>query len=139
MNSKFIEMFERDEKMIAEHGWVMHAVPATCYDGIHANYHTHGLEVSCGHTDLQIVLPINPRTAHAILNDIIDDIKAGKKYESGKQYDDVIIGFDVLMVKFIEGGRDVLRIIFPDPIGLFPNDEFCLSDYKAQIDDYDFN
>ncbi len=37
---------EWEENMLQEYGWYMHSILAEDIDGIHANYHTHGLEIT---------------------------------------------------------------------------------------------
>ncbi|MEX2437900.1 MAG: DUF4262 domain-containing protein, partial [Candidatus Babeliales bacterium] len=62
--------------------------------GVRANHHTHGLEDNHGHMDLQIVLNIDPQISQNIFRGIVDEIKRGKKYTSGK-HGDVIERYDV--------------------------------------------
>ncbi|WP_186786219.1 DUF4262 domain-containing protein [Paenibacillus agilis] len=123
---------------IAEMGWRADIVPASEYDGIHANYHTHGLQENFGHIDFQVVLPIDPSKTHAVMFQIIENIKEGKVYEEGKLYDDIIpmpMGFKV----FKECGRDVLRLLIPDGQGRHPDDPQCEPFFRLQLDDYPFD
>ncbi|WP_335456085.1 hypothetical protein [Neobacillus niacini] len=42
--------------MLERYGWYMDAIYAEEYDGIQANYHTHGVQANFNHIDFQIVL-----------------------------------------------------------------------------------
>lgn len=120
------------EEMMEKHGWYMHAVPAE--DGIHANYHTHGLDETYNHPDLQVTLPLNHEVAHKIICTAVDMIEDGVVFKDGMMYNDIIITFPVEFRKFREMDREVLRIIFPDSNGYFPDDDECDEMYKAQYD-----
>jgi len=105
------------EKM-EKYGWFVHFVPddEDCPNSV--NYHTHGVERSFGHPDLQICFPLSRDIAHSILSNIVDDIKAGSRFEPGKKYNEIIGGgLSVEFIHAMECGRKVLRIIFPDKNG----------------------
>ena len=57
---------EWEENMLQEYGWYMHSILAEDIDGIHANYHTHGLRDNFNHQDLQIALNMDPEVAHSV-------------------------------------------------------------------------
>ena len=57
---------EWEENMLQEYGWYMHSILAEDIDGIHANYHTHGLRDNFNHQDLQIALNMDPEAAHSV-------------------------------------------------------------------------
>ncbi|WP_193747802.1 hypothetical protein [Neobacillus niacini] len=51
-----------EKQMIEQYSWYMDsAIYADEYDGIHANYHTHGVQASFNHIDFQIVLNLASR------------------------------------------------------------------------------
>jgi hypothetical protein len=54
-----------------------------------------------------------------ILVGVVDKIKEGVKYESGKKYAGIIDGFKLEFLDAIEGGRPVLRILIPDEKGKY--------------------
>lgn len=120
------------DKALQEQGWIMHAVFSE--DGIHANNHTHGLYENYDHLDLQATLNIDPKIIHAIFSTMIEAIKNGFTYNDGEKYEKIIHNFPVECKLFQECGRDVLRVIFPDPNGLFPSDSDCDEMYKSQYD-----
>lgn len=73
---------ERQRQNMKEHGWYAHIVTdgdPDCPYG--CNVHTHGVVQSFNHTDLQICAPIDPRIAHGLLTNIIDQIKEGKVFD----------------------------------------------------------
>lgn len=117
------------QKQLEEVGWIMHVVSSD--EGVRANHHTHGLEDHLGHLDLQIVLNIDPEISRNIFGGIVEEIKKGKTYKSGK-HSGVIESYDVQMLEFEESDRTILRIILPDPNGKFPDDEHCEKTYKTQ-------
>lgn len=120
--------------------WYMDsAIYADEYDGIHANYHTHGFQASFNHIDFQIVLNMDPEVANDIFYSLIDDINSGRRFEEAKEYSDIIEGLKVTFKQFREMERDVLRIFLPDENGILPNDNACNEYYKTQLDDYDFD
>ncbi|WP_145052654.1 DUF4262 domain-containing protein [Paenibacillus xylanexedens] len=123
-----------------ESGWYAHAVPASEYDGVHANYHTHGLPESFGHKDFQVVFDVSAKQSHAVINGMIAEIKEGRVYESGKVYDDILRnGFRVKLQEFREGDRPVLRLILCDPNNRLPGEFGCDPAYLIQLDDYPFD
>lgn len=124
------------QKMIQVYGWAMHAVPAS--DGEHANYHTHGVAENFKHLDFQITLPIDPQVAHGVIACAIKNVEDGVTYMDDTYYDDIIKDNKVLMKKFTEQGRDVLRIILPDLAGRFPHEDECGEIYKTQQDDFEY-
>jgi hypothetical protein len=123
----------------AELGWQADIVPASEYDGIHANYHTHGVKENFNHLDFQVVLPISPSQTHAVVASIIEKVKEGKVYEEGVLYDDILTTFPMGFKKFVENGRDVLRLMIPDNKGRLPDDPECDEFFKIQLDNYPFD
>lgn len=112
------KVIEREKKNMKEHGWYAHIVlddPGCPYN---YNLHTHGVPGSFGHPDLQICAPLDPKVAHGIIGNIIEQIAhLGKKYEIGILIvDDKVTcgGFPFLLAKAKECGRDVLRVIVSD-------------------------
>ena len=108
-------------EMMEKHGWYVDCVfdseDCKCESGTGADVHTHGLPESFGHPDLQCVLPINGKLIHSVFITIVNKIKEGKKFESGKCYSGLIKGFKLRFVESVECSRKVLRVILPDKNG----------------------
>ncbi|MBM7648081.1 hypothetical protein JOC78_001021 [Bacillus ectoiniformans] len=128
-----------ENQMLEEYGWYMDAIYAEEYDGVHANYHTHGVQENFNHVDFQIVLDMNPKVVNDIFYTLIDFIKSGRKFEESKEYTDIIEGFKVGVKQYKEMGRDVLRVLLPDENGTLPTENDCNEYYKSQLDDYNFD
>ncbi|PFU44221.1 lipoyl synthase [Bacillus cereus] len=109
-----------EEQMLKEHGWYMHYILAEDNDGIHANYHTHGLAENYNHRDLQIVLNIDMDLAEDIFHIIIEEIKLGNRFEEGIEYPSIIEGDSIIMKSFVEMDREVLRVLLPNERGILP-------------------
>jgi hypothetical protein len=129
--NRFISLQKKNDEMLEKYGWVVHFVYPDKNNRL-ANIHTHGFEDSWEHLDIQIVLPIEQRTAHNILTNLADRVKKGEKFEIGKLYDDVIENFKIYFVLKEEKNRTVLRLILPDASGKYPNDENCGEFYNEQ-------
>lgn len=125
---------EWEENMLQEYGWYMHSILAEDIDGIHANYHTHGLRDNFNHQDLQIALNMDPEVAHSVFCTIIEEIKSGKKFEQGIEYTNIIEGYPIIMKSFVEMDREVLRVLLPDERGILPTRSECDECYKTQLD-----
>ncbi|RSK49701.1 DUF4262 domain-containing protein [Bacillus canaveralius] len=124
--------------MLEQHGWYMDAIYADEYDGIHANYHTHGVRENFNHMDFQIVLNMDPEVANDVFYTLIDYINSGRKFEEGKEYSNILEGYKIAFKQYSEMGRNVLRVLLPDENGILPTENGCDEYYKKQLDDYDF-
>lgn len=108
----------REIVAMQEHGWYVHYVPddATC--PYRTNIHTHGLEESLGHADLQIVLPISPEAADSVLHAAVGLIRDGIRFHAGQVSTGILQErFPVAFARAFEGGRTVLRMILCDIAG----------------------
>jgi hypothetical protein len=111
---------QQDIEMMEKHGWYAHYVPSGDKTPTGANYHTHGLERSFGHRNIQIILPLEPKTAHDLTHAIIAKIKEGIRFEAGVDYTDIMQNdYKVRFIAARESGRDVLRLLIPDKEGEF--------------------
>lgn len=123
--------------------WIIHAVMndvecSACgtsekpfLDGI-ADIQTRGMD-KYGHPEFQIVLDcIDIRISQQILNSLGLRVAEGERFESGMQADDVIQNFPVRFQEFMNHKKPVLRVIFPDPNGKFPEEEGCIRDFALQ-------
>ena len=125
---------EWEENMLQEYGWYMHSILAEDIDGIHANYHTHGLRDNFNHQDLQIALNMDPEAAHSVLYHNRRN-KEREKFEQGIEYTNIIEGYPIIMKSFVEMDREVLRVLLPDERGILPTRPECDECYKTQLDD----
>lgn len=115
---------EREREMMKTIGWYAHYVSDQPETPFHVNYHTHGLQHTFKHKDIQACLPIEFHTLHSIVVGLIEEIKAGKTFASGDISLDIIGNdFPVTFMDAKENGRDVLRIIFPDASGCLKKEE----------------
>ena len=121
----------QEQSWLKEYGWYMHHViyKSTPY---YVNMHTHGLKESFAHTDLQIVLAIDPAIAHALFREMIEKIKNGYTFSIDTRHYDVIEHYAIEVIQTMENDREVLRVLLPDPDGFFPNEEACDIIYKHQ-------
>jgi len=99
------------------------------------NYHTHGLEQSFDHLDLQIAFPLPREVAMPIINTLVGLIKSGQEIKDGMILFNIIRDYCVKAYKTIEDGRSVIRILLPDVRGMFPDDIRCDDAYKIQMYD----
>ena len=102
-------------EMLASFGWYSHLVEDQHIE-TGMNFHTHGLDLSWDHPDIQIVVPY-PDVCKEVANCVVHNIKNGVKYEAGGIYNDIIKDRRVKFVNARENKRIVLRIIFPDTNG----------------------
>jgi hypothetical protein len=114
--AKLADLKEKEKEWLKKPGWFAHMVGDV-------NYHTHGLDLTQNHINIEVVLPIDPNLIHDLITSAIDLIKKGKKFESGKDYARVIKKLKVRFVKSREGDRDVLRMIIPDKNGNLDKDK----------------
>lgn len=103
------ELAEMERQAMLKEGWYAHMVPG--------NYHTHGIEQTLGHPDLQMVLPLDPHLLHSIAHGIVDEIRKGRRFAHGDIVGQIIKRYNVRFVEAREGDRTVLRVIFPDAEG----------------------
>lgn len=94
------------------------------------NMHTHGLENTFNHPDLQIVLPLHPLMAHQLIHDVVGLIRKGTAIQPGVRYSKIIKNLDVTFIEATETGRKVLRMILPDTKGNL--DKACLTGEYAE-------
>jgi hypothetical protein len=111
---------------MARFGWVAHVITDSPL------IHTHGLAERFGHPDREIRLAVDPTTRYHLLAPLVDTIKAGRRFAAGDE-DQTIFSVPVRFVTREESGRRVLRAIFPDPQGRFPDDPGCPPAWAAQL------
>lgn len=121
--------FERD--CMLKYGWYAHFVFDDPDTPNGANIHTHGLEQTFNHKDIQLCMPLRPEVAHSLLVNAVEALRDGKitKYSPGVKYKDILS--DPYVVQFIEAtecGRPVLRMVLPDK-----NNQFDTLPYSSQF------
>jgi hypothetical protein len=125
------------QTMIKKYGWAAHYVPIDHY---HINYHTHGLWENYGHYNFQVTLFMGPKQVHNIISNMVNDVQHGKVFEDGEEYDDYLQdGYKIKIMATHEGGRPVLRVLFPDKQGFMPGDILCNPGMKYQLDEIEEN
>ena len=136
LDKRIQTMKEKEQRMMNEHGWIVHYVFETEEDSLNglANIHTHGLAENFGHPDIQLVLPIAPETIHPVLHGIVHDIKNGKVFHANERSSEVLQGMDVYFAPYTEHDREVLRLMLPDPNGRLPFEEGCEEIYARQTE-----
>lgn len=124
------------EESIKKYGWYIHFVfnDKMCPSGV--NVHTHYLEESFDHKDIQICINLKPELIHMILANIVQKIKEGVKYEPGKKYAGIVEGFKLEFIDAIENGRRVLRLLIPDENGKY---EGVYADQLKKLNNADVN
>ena len=127
-NGQDMEKFADDS--MKKYGWYCHFV---MLDDNHINAHTHGIYETYGHSDFQVVLPIDPNIIHHLFTDLVENIKKGEVYNYKKRYAEVIKNYDVTFIMRKEGCRTVKRMIFPDAKGNLERDELSCP-YNHQYD-----
>ena len=119
---------EHDRHAIARYGWAAHYIVG----GIVPSAHTHGLMERFEHPDLQVVLPAAPETLRRLLTPLALAVTKGRVFRAGQEAGGVF----TLPVRFIErreGRRMVLRALFPDPKGRWPDDVDVEPGYGRQL------
>ena len=143
MSNSKIDNKKEKSNMKSNYNWQIHADKNGCNcdnDGDYilnmlpgtANFHTHGLE-QYNHPDFQIVLDYDLETATAILNFLGASVRDGEKFKAGDYVKGIFRYGDARLEMFEESGRDVLRVIVPDPNNLFPDEEDCCSIFSHQL------
>ena len=113
------EVRAREAQMMKDVGWYAHYVHDEPSSPFNINYHTHGLDVTFKHKDLQACLPAQPQMLHEIIFNIIRRIKSGEQFNVGDRVSNIIGGsYQITFIAARECGRDVLRVIFPDKAGI---------------------
>lgn len=113
-------LVKKEAELIQKNGLYRHFVQddEKCPYGVNA--HTHNLKEAYNHKDLQICMNIQPEILNGLFTRIVDEIKKGKKFESGVEYDNIFSGgFKAKFIDAFENGRQVLRLLIPDPNGKY--------------------
>lgn len=131
---RLAEMKTWEQEMIEKWGFYIHYVP-DCH-GFYVDCHTHGLRKSLNHPEIQFVLPLSGDHAMPIMHSVVGKIKEKHHLVDKEKIDEIITNFPVLVAEMKDQECDTyFRIIFPDPKGLFPEDEGCDETYKKQAEE----
>jgi len=111
--------------------WTVHRVIDDYGSGNSANAHTHGME-NYNHLNFQLVIPIHPEQATVLLNAICLEVQKGKRFAPGNYPGEFVYNTEFRLMLVRETGRNLLRVIVPDPNLRFPEDPLCEAPYKYQ-------
>ena len=117
---------QRDDALIAQYGWVAHAITTLPL------IHTHGLPEHFEHPDLEIRLAISHDKRYDLLAALVNAVKAGHHFTAGQE-DTTVFSVPIRFIAREESGRSVLRALFPDPDGHFPEDPGCPPAWASQL------
>lgn len=120
------QLSQRDAELIVKIGWVAHALVDQPL------IHTHGLPERFDHPDLELRLDVPPRQRYELLAVLAEAVKAGRRFKPGDE-DTTLFSVPVHFIAREESGRMVVRAIFPDPQGRFPDEPGCPSEWAAQL------
>ena len=129
---------------VKKFGWHVIMVPADD-EGPSFGY-TVGVFKSFGHAEL-VMVGLKVEALHAFLNLIVGEVKAGKRFEVGPRYPEIIEGYEccfrsVHLSQFDEyfgqairfyGDKNfpVLQCVYPDKAGRFPWEDGCSPGFVA--------
>lgn len=128
---------------LKKYGFYIHSVfPAAGQEHLGFDHHTHGIAESFRHPDFQIKLGVAQGIAAALFHDFVNRIKEGERFTVGASaalpdgtfLNGFLHGFPVKLVAAVENGRELIRIVLPDPQGRFPGQPGCHPDYAHQED-----
>ena len=135
------ELTESDKKLIQgieENGWHVMKVMGEGKDPKFA--FSIGLYETFGHPEI-LFIGLEFELMHILINNIGDDIRSGKKYESGQFYSGILDGFDCLMIDVAKENYldylgyamwyyrrknkefPVLQCLYPTVKGIYPWDD----------------
>ncbi|PSR24712.1 MAG: hypothetical protein C7B43_18330 [Sulfobacillus benefaciens] len=117
---------QREQDLIARIGWVAHALADRPL------IHTHGLWERFHHLDLEIRLPVSPEKRYALLAPVADAVTNGQRFAAGDE-DYTLFSVPIRFIARDESARQVLRVVFPDPQGYFPDNPHCPPVWAEQV------
>lgn len=109
---------KKTNNTIKKYGWVFFFTPFEDY----IDAKTLGLSLTYSHPELQIVLNVDYKRAHFIMQDVVEYIKKGNELKAGCEYEGLIQNFRIRVID--SPSFDGLRLIFPDGNGSFDNPKF---------------
>lgn len=126
-----------EAECIKKVGWFAHLVmnEDKCPNGVNA--HTHNVKEKFGHKDIQICLSVNPQVISGLFAIVVGEIRKGRKFESGIEYDNIFDGgFKAKFLDAFECGRPVLRLLIPDKNGKY---EGAYATQLTKLNNEEFN
>ena len=131
------ELRKVEAEYIKKIGWFAHLVANDDRCPSNTNAHTHHVKESYGHKDIQICLNIAPEVVNGLFSVIVGEIKKGKKFEAGIEYDNIFShGFKAKFLDAFETGRPVLRLLIPDKNGKY---EGVYAEQLTKLNNEEFN
>lgn len=131
MEKGFVEMHEWEQTMLNKHGYYCHYVEDSSFP-YELNAHTHGLEDSFDHPELQIVFPLPMEVVGKIFSVVVSKIKDGHRFEADQDYSHLLKGdIKLRFVEAVDEGKHVLRVIVPDMHNATAQDRIH-EDYRRQ-------
>jgi hypothetical protein len=112
-------------EMMARDGFAIHAI-------IGETTHTHGLEESFNHPEIECVLYTSPDLLISLVHDLGMRVKGGTRFSDGELVDKLLQDLPVKLVACADG----LRLILPDPAGELEQDRMEPA-YARQYDGLD--
>lgn len=120
LEDALMKLDERCLDSLVENGYYIHVVfpdKTDKYPKGWASVHTHGLEWTADHLNLEIQLAIDPDISIPVIEGAVSQIFEGHRFEPGRS-NKVIRDFDVLLLPVVnDEGEELLRIILPDGEG----------------------
>jgi hypothetical protein len=123
----------QQDAALIKYRWYCHAILDAADSPTGFDCHSHGLREHFGHPDFQLVVPLPPEMAHAILINLANAVKEGRRFEAGTAASGIIEGYDVGFAAATECGREVLRMIIPGPDGRLARGEIT-GGYEVQYE-----
>ena len=117
---------QREQDLIARIGWVAHALADRPL------IHTHGLWERFHHLDLEIRLAVSPENRYALLAPVAEAVTNGQRFAAGDE-DHTLFSVPIRFIARDESARQVLRVVFPDPQGYFPDNPHCPPVWAEQV------
>lgn len=126
----FKRLQETQAENIEKYGFCIHYVSDSDSPEL-INAHTHGISSSFDHKDFQIVLNLHPSVVQSIFFNLVESLKSGNRFEHNQKVNEIIRYFQIKLIDAVEDGRQVLRVILPDPDGNTDKDKMSL-EYARQ-------
>jgi len=111
---------------MAREGWVAHGITDQPL------VHTHSLAEHFDYSDLEMRLSVDPSTRYQCLATVAEAVTAGQRLIAGTQ-NTTLFSCPIRLIERKECDRTVLRVVFPDPQGRFPEDPGCPAKWTSQL------
>lgn len=131
--------------LAASHGWAVMKVHNDPASGTPTLAYSVGLHENFGHPEI-VLTGFDPGLMQNLINDMGEVVRAGGRYEPGRDYDRIVRGYACRTIEVSAQWRllfmyaaswfyntvdfPTLQLLLPDPQGLFPTDEACEEEYR---------